>query len=565
MEEEKTQIFKFQIMFKRIYNYTLILAASLFFAVACKDDEADRIEKFTSNIDVSNSLLKDDKYTMSFLFSTDDGKTWVDYPVIKPGQAYMVKVVNVVTEGGVITKEPVTADDAFEFDWSKSTPAPVGDATAETAKFTSGKVNDVKVSIVSHLCTYSASSWTGDWGGDEVGACCGGTDANAIRQDATDPNKFIMDNFWGDGVDAYFILNPSSTSVFEQVLTMPKQVTSEGGIAEGTGTYDQCAGTFTIKTKYTFPGLSNAPGLSTADAVRALQVQTMAVSATSDARLYVATPIGVFYTGDSGGQFALRSTAMTGTTVKQMAATGNKVYAATANGVYYSPDRAVTFALANTGLTNTNVTSVMVSGANVFAGTDGGGVFLSTNSGSNWAPANVGITNMFVTAMAASGTDLYAATKGGIFYSSDAGATWTPKTSNIVNVFTTLSALGTRVLAGSSSGLFYSNDKGATWKAVDAGKTADASGLTGANIISVAAAGTVANPDAYVSTADGVFYSADGGLTWEKLTKGLASAKVVSLVTAPTLPTKVYLGTADAGAFRTEHKDDTWDKKMGEY
>jgi hypothetical protein len=96
-----------------------VLAASLFFAVACKEDDDNKIEKFTSNIDVTNSVLRDDKYSMSFLFSTDDGNTWVDFPVLKPGQSYMVKVVKVVTEDdGTITKELVTAAEDFEFDWS---------------------------------------------------------------------------------------------------------------------------------------------------------------------------------------------------------------------------------------------------------------------------------------------------------------------------------------------------------------------------------------------------------------------------------------------------------------
>jgi photosystem II stability/assembly factor-like uncharacterized protein len=507
-------------MFKRIYGYITIFAASLFFIVACKED-VEKIEKFTSNVDVTNSLLKDDKYSMTLLFSTDDGKTWADYPILSPGQTYMAKVLNQKT-GDV-----VTTDDDFEFDWSKSDPAPIGDAASEVAKFTSNKVNSIKVSVVSHLCPYVASSWTGDWGGDEVGSCCGGTDNNTIRQDGTNPNKFIMDNFWGDGVDAYFILTPSSTSVFDQVLTMPQQVTSEGGTASGTGTYDQCAETFTIATKYSFPGLTD------------LQVQALTVSSSSDARLYAATSSGLFTSSNSGGTWTLQNAGLTG--VLRMVATGTKVFAAKANGISYSPDRGLTWSQANSGLTDTNVTALIISGANIFAGTKNGGVFLSTNSGTSWSAVNNGLTNTSVTALAVSGSDLYVGTEGGAFHSTDNGANWVRIAANITNTFISLAATGTNLYAGTSSGLLYSADKGTTWTSVVS------DGLTNANVTLLTAAGT----DVYARTAGGVFYSANNGTKWALVSKGLASSSVVSLIAAPTVPTKTYIGTSDAGAFNT--------------
>jgi hypothetical protein len=517
-------------MFKRIYNYTLILAASLFFAVACKENDDNRIQKFTSNVDVSNSLLRDDKYSMTFLFSTDEGKTWVDYPILKPGQSYMVKVLD-IKSGDV-----VSTDDAFEFDWSKSNPAPVGDATAEIAKFTSSKENDVKVSIVSHLCPYNASSWTGAWGGDEVGACCGGTDANAIRQDATDPNKFIMDNFWGDGVDAYFILTPSTTSVFDQVLTMPKQTTSEGGIASGTGTYDQCAKTFTIATKYTFPGLPN------------LQVQAFAVSNSSDARIYAATSSGVFTSSNSGGNWTLQSAAFAGTTVSRMVATGTRVFAVTPAGISASANRGLTWTAANSGLTDTNVTALIVSGANLLAGTKTGGVFLSSDFGASWTAVNTGLTNTAVTALAVSGSDLYVGTSGGAFYSNNLGTSWTPIGTAIKNTFISLAANGSNLYAGTTSGLFYSPDKGATWKAVVS------NALPGGSINQV----TIGSTGVYAGTSKGVYYSSNNGDTWTLVDKGLSSTSIVTLVTAPTLLSKTYVATSDLGTFNTTNAGVSW-------
>ncbi len=106
---------------------------------------------------------------------------------------------------------------------------------------------------VTDYCSYNADQWKGTWGGDEVGACCGGTDTNVFTQDATNKNKFTMDNFWGDGVDAYVIFSPS-TKPDEQIVTIPTQPTSEGGIASGVGTYNSCLETFTINTTYKLGG-----------------------------------------------------------------------------------------------------------------------------------------------------------------------------------------------------------------------------------------------------------------------------------------------------------------------
>lgn len=110
-------------------------------------------------------------------------------------------------------------------------------------------------------CAYDASSWLGDWIGAEgvnTRSCGsnfnGSNDANTIRADGTIANRFIMNNFWGDGVDAYFDMNPA-TNYWAQTITLPAQVTSEGGsIAASTGTFDQCAGTFKITCHYTIGG-----------------------------------------------------------------------------------------------------------------------------------------------------------------------------------------------------------------------------------------------------------------------------------------------------------------------
>ena len=57
----------------------------------------------------------------------------------------------------------------------------------------------------------------------------------------------------------------------------------------------------------------------------------------------------------------------------------------------------------NTGLTNTDVYALAINPQTpdtLYAGTDGGGVFKSTNGGTNWTAMNTGLTNTNVHALA---------------------------------------------------------------------------------------------------------------------------------------------------------------------
>src|SRR5581483_10945261 len=62
---------------------------------------------------------------------------------------------------------------------------------------------------------------------------------------------------------------------------------------------------------------------------------------------------------------------------------------------------------------------------NIFVGTQGGGVFRSTNNGDTWAAASNGLTNRDVTSLIMRNGVLYAGTAGsGVFRSQDNGGTW---------------------------------------------------------------------------------------------------------------------------------------------
>lgn len=209
--------------------------------IAACDDDDDKIKTFSAQVDGTNSsIVGPDKYHAIVVYSTDGGSTYREFPTIKPGEAYKAKVV--------FDGADFTGDTCFKLDWSGSDPAPTGSANSEVADFVMQANSALKV-VISDYAPFNAASWTGAWVATEDGACCSGDDANTLRADPDDPNKIIMNNYWGDHVDVYMIFDPS-TNALDQTVTIPEQETSEGGLAYGTGTYDQCRGTFVIAASY---------------------------------------------------------------------------------------------------------------------------------------------------------------------------------------------------------------------------------------------------------------------------------------------------------------------------
>lgn len=219
--------------------------------IACNDD-SDKIKTFSAQADITGSPVLTDaeeKYNMTVMYSVDGGQTFTDWPAVAKGQSYMAKVV--IRDG---SDYPVQPASCFAVDWSGSTPAP-DNTTGTMAEFTMGHDNALIAKITdTDYGPFDRSYWLGDFSADESG-CCTSEDANTFRADPSNANAIIMDNFWGDGVDAQMVFTPS-TNKNDQVVTIPAQTTSEGGsIAASTGTYDQCAQTITFAAiPYTIGG-----------------------------------------------------------------------------------------------------------------------------------------------------------------------------------------------------------------------------------------------------------------------------------------------------------------------
>src|SRR5262245_58126779 len=94
------------------------------------------------------------------------------------------------------------------------------------------------------------------------------------------------------------------------------------------------------------------------------------------------------------------------------------------------PPTSAQWAQGSSGLPGAGLCACLTaSGTMLLAGTDGAGVFRSTDGGVSWTAATTQPTSLAIRALTASGTTLLAGTDGaGVFRSTDGGVSWTAAT-----------------------------------------------------------------------------------------------------------------------------------------
>ena len=113
----------------------------------------------------------------------------------------------------------------------------------------------------------------------------------------------------------------------------------------------------------------------------------------------------------------------------------------------------------------------------LFAGTEGAGIFRSTDRGDTWTPANTGLrfeleeSYWSVTAFAQKGETLYAGTRDGLYGSTDNGNTWHHVSSfREYESISSLVVIEDRIYVGTlNTGVWYSGDDGVSWHQVNGG------------------------------------------------------------------------------------------------
>lgn len=196
------------------------------------------------------------------------------------------------------------------------------------------------------------------------------------------------------------------------------------------------------------------------------------------------------------------------------------------------------------------INTLLVNGATLLAGTNGGGVFRSTDNGQNWMPTN--LTDRNVQSLAASGTSLFAAGYGaGVFRSTNQGERWDPVNSFPTLLVNTLSVSGSSIFAGTEyQGVFRSTDQGQTWVAVSRGLPRVANGDV-TPIVGFAGGGA----NLFVITKHGVFRSTDDGDNWTPAGPIPGNPNVYTLVFSGS---SLFAGTGGGGVFRSSDNGQTW-------
>lgn len=269
--------------------------------------------------------------------------------------------------------------------------------------------------------------------------------------------------------------------------------------------------------------------------------------AVCDSVLIAGTYSGAYVSTDKGDHWAAAgSINYLGIRVLALAVMDNLVFAGTDEGVYRSSDNGTSWKAIDSGLPDRAlVHSIAVSGTSVYAGTHAQGVFISVDSGATWTAINSGLpATTSVYSLFARGNQVIAGTWGaGIFRSANNGTTWTAANSGlpasaIGGYAFSLVSCGADLFSAIGSGIYSSHDNGASWSPAG-------SSLIFSDVYSLIAS----EPDLFAATySDGVFYSADYGLSWKAINTGLpVNNQGQCLLTSGAY---LFFGTGNNGVFR---------------
>src|SRR5204863_1633951 len=185
-------------------------------------------------------------------------------------------------------------------------------------------------------------------------------------------------------------------------------------------------------------------------------------------KLFAAQTTGMETSTDNGGTWTFSAFS---NGVYSFSGVGSTIYLGSNSKVFKSTDLGVTWIDVSTGLGKGGIQALLFDGTNLFAGTpaDAAGMYRSTNGGTSWDPASMGLPiGSEIRSMISFGGYVFAGTEGdGIYRSSDHGDTWTKSDINnsllahaLVLSFCTKD---NAIFAGAANGIYKSTDGGATF------------------------------------------------------------------------------------------------------
>ena len=155
--------------------------------------------------------------------------------------------------------------------------------------------------------------------------------------------------------------------------------------------------------------------------------------------------------------------------------------------------------------TTVKINTLAISGLNIYAGTNGDGIFESTDNGENWDNRNDGLQSKVIYTLLINGTTIFAGTATGVSISLNNGLNWETINSGLPEEPVTSIALdnSSGLFAGTWKGVYSSTNNGTNWSATDLTTTMPVNSIA------------VFNSIVFVSTyAGGIFRTENRGNTW---------------------------------------------------
>jgi photosystem II stability/assembly factor-like uncharacterized protein len=261
-----------------------------------------------------------------------------------------------------------------------------------------------------------------------------------------------------------------------------------------------------------------------------------------------------------------------------------RIYTGGASGnAYRSYDGGSSWQRVFGGRTRQIVNAVIpISATELVIGTQGDGVYYSTDAGVSWVPRNDGLGNSSIYAMHRSGSGkLFAASAKGLFVSHNNGLSWTASDGRFMRYTNAVSGVASYIGAAMDSGrVLLSSDDGLAWREARLPTTEDVVFVKrmpwGALIAAVYNVGLFVSPDDgatwslltahlastypgdllfvagklyYASYGAGVETSTDRGATWTTMNDGLTNRRMSALLRAR--DGYLYASSQGAGVFRS--------------
>ncbi len=194
----------------------------------------------------------------------------------------------------------------------------------------------------------------------------------------------------------------------------------------------------------------------------------------------------------------------------------------------------------------------------VYAGTEGRGVYKSSNAGVSWVAQNAGMLGIAgrVVEINGNGNILLGTEFGdGIWISSNHASSWVKvdslSTSNTITSFGTTTSPLVLYAGAYGSGVFKSTDGGVQWV------------LTDTSVVSHFVRTLSVHPtnqnQVYAGTGNGVYRTDNGGTTWFAVNTGIpTSTSIRSMAIDKTSPSTLYVGTDSSYMYKTVNGGSNW-------